>query len=631
MGVFVLGFALSIFRAGRLQLIENPKLNRLASKQTRNQVEIVGRRGSIFDRHGRELALSTNTISVFANPQLIKDHKLVTSLLSKALDIPDALVRSRLTNGSDKKFIWIARQLSPSQVEAFEKLDLKKIPGIGILPEFRREYPLGRTAAHALGLVSIDGEGLEGLEAKYNLTLSGQKQRLALERDALGRPLFSQRDQLRFELSRGQDLHLTIDSRLQHIVERHLLQTIEEFKARGGAVVVLDPHTGEVLALTSAPSFDPENPSSSSIDARRNRSITDPIEPGSVIKPLVVAQALESKFVKSSQKLPTYFGKRRVGRKVISDSTDKHAAANMTVSEILRTSSNTGMLAILDKMSFLPVDSLFKKLKFNSRIDFEIPGMSRGIYVTPRSKQVLEQATLSFGQGLAINPLHLTAAFSTLANGGYFIEPSIIRDSAESAPTRTRVFSESTTEEMRRMLERVVQEEGTGTLAQLEGFQVAGKTGTSQKVDFDNGGYKRGAYWSLFTGFVPSKNPRFIITVMIDEPEGAYYGGVVAAPVFSRIALEALRSPRPQLASESRPESTIQSKAKRKKTALDTTKKVRGLPDFRGLPLRDALELVASMNLNVSLESQGDFVASQTPEPGTDLKGTDRSVALSLR
>ncbi len=554
---FFIGFSVVLFRSAQLQLFPNKSLESISERQTNQSLEIVGRRGVITDRNGRELSVSVNSGSIFVNPKLVKKKKEVIRTLAKITGQSEKEVAFKYQESEQKKFFWFARQLNKSQMLQLNNSKFSKLEGVGLIPEFRREFPNKTLASHILGFVSVDGVGIEGIERQFDDELVGVNQKMTLTRDALGRPLFSQIEQIQLEQNQGSKIQLTLDTRLQHFSEKVLKETVDHHRAEGGTVVVMNPFNGEILALANYPTYDPNEAKKFPISMRRNRALTDPIEPGSVLKPFVVAKALEDKIVNPDTVIPTFNGKIKVKDRVISESDTKHAHESLSVKDVVRLSSNVGMVVLKDKMGFDRIDRIYKDLGFGDKTGVELSGESRGIYRKPEPKQLVEQATLAFGQGLAITPIQIASAYSVFANGGFRVQPHLVRNisqmgndeqvedlfESQAVDLKSRILSDSTVNKMRAMLEKVVQEEGTGIAARVEGFTVAGKTGTSQKVDYTNGGYKSGAYWSLFSGFFPSQNPKFVIVVMVDEPkEKGYYGGVVAAPAFAKIAREAIRT-----------------------------------------------------------------------------------------
>lgn len=646
--VLLLGFGSIFFRAFQLQVFPTDQVEKLARRQLTKKVEIAGRRGLVLDRNGRELAVSVDTMSVFANPHLIKDPVRTARVLAPILGLAEVSLRNRLNEASSRKFVWVHRQLSTTQLRALSAIDLKTLPGIGVLPESRREYPHGTLAAHVLGFTSVDGNGMEGIEKTFDEELRGGKERLEVKRDAVGRPVFGAGDQIRLGLQHGENIELTIDASLQHAAEKALKEAVDVHQAVGGSVIVLEPYTGEVLALANLPTFDPSEASSSSASERRNRALTDPIEPASVVKPFVVARAIKDKIVTPDTRIEAGNGFVKIGRKTISEADAKHRFASLTVADILRYSSNVGTVYLSQKMGWSRIEDTYRRLGFDKPVSIELPGASYPVFRKPRPEQLLEQATMSFGQGFAITPLHIATAYASIANGGWSVRPRVVRNVGGRAwdlsTQPERIFPESVAAKMRVLLERVVEEEGTGVAAKVESFPVAGKTGTAQRVDYSNGGYERGAYWSSFAGFLPARQPRFVIYVMVDRPsKGGYYGGAVAAPVFAKVARAALQflpaamdpafAKGLALAKAAAGESAVAppsvSKA-HKKEAVKTPPVLARVPDLSGSALTRALRLLEEKGLGVEIEGEGARVVEQVPSAGSVL-GPGEKVTLKLR
>lgn len=644
-GLLTLGFMAVLFRAFQLQILPSPQVERLAKRQLHSRIEIVGRRGILRDRNGRELAVSTNSVSLFANPKILKDPRRAARALGSVIGQPSEALLAKFREAAGRRFVWIARQLDNAQMARLQSVDLKSLPGIGMIREFRREYPLSPLASQVIGFTSVDGHGLEGLEKSLDSHLQGEHTTLVLRRDALGRPLFTESEQIQLDLNHGNAVELTLDSHLQFSAERALKEAVDEHGADSGIAIVMDPWTGELLAMANYPGFDVHAPGTAGLGLRRNRAITDPIEPGSVMKPFVVARALEDHIVKPETRLMTGGGSIRVGRKTIREAEASHRFESVSIVDLIRLSSNVGTVVLQQKMGFPRVEDTFRRLGFGALTGVELEGESRGIFRSPRAEQRLEQATISFGQGIAVTPLQVATAYATLANGGMRVRPTILKGTPPMAPDR--IFSEATALKMRGILEKVVEAEGTGTAAHVEGFRVAGKTGTSQRVDFENGGYERGAYWSSFAGFVPSDKPRFVIYVVVDRPKkNGYYGGVVAAPVFSKIARAALRlgtgsePPQAPLVAQVPPargaaEPTPPSVAKVALKALASPtphgpNPSTGVPDLVGLSVSKAMRSLQSAGLRMEVVGEGSRVASQLPASGSPTP-VSKTVILRLR
>jgi len=647
--LLILGFTAVIFRAFQLQIFPSAEVARLAKRQLHSRIEIVGRRGILRDRNGRELAVSTNSVSLFANPKILKEPRRAALALAPVLGVSADSLQAKFREAQSRHFLWLARQLDARQMSKLQSVDLKALPGIGMIREFRREYPQSPLASQVLGFVSVDGHGLEGLEKRYDAQLQGERTILQLRRDALGRPLFTESDQIQLDLNHGNVIELTLDSHIQFSAEKALREAIEEHDADSGVAVVLDPSSGEILALANYPGFDAHSPNLAHPLARRNRAITDPIEPGSVMKPFVVARALEDRIVKPETRISAGDGSIRVGRKTIREAEASHRFKTVSIVDLIRLSSNVGTVVLQQKMGFPRIEDTFRRLGFGSLTGIELEGESRGIFRTPRPEQKLEQATISFGQGIAATPLQVAAAYATLANGGLRVKPTLLRSasslsstspSAPPAKIPERIFSEATTAKMRNILEKVVEAEGTGTAARVSGFRVAGKTGTAQRVDFENGGYETGAYWASFAGFVPSDKPRFVIYVVVDRPrKNGFYGGVVAAPVFSKIARAALRlgPGRPEekilpVAASANPSPALAKKIARpaSRTLLTPNAAAGGVPDLVGLSVSRALRSLKATGLQMEVVGEGSRVWSQLPEAGSPAPSS-KTVVLRLR
>lgn len=667
---FALSFGVVIYRAGRLQLFPHQLVESLARRQLEHKVEIVSRRGNIVDRNGRELAVSINSMSLFANPKLVENPLEVANALAPVLGVPPVQLSQKIKEAKAKKFIWLARQLSQKQMKALERVDLKSLEGVGVLPEYRREFPQKNVGSQYLGFVSVDGVGLEGIERQFQTQLVGERESVTLSKDALGRPMFGHRDQIRMELDKGSDVELTIDSQLQYSVEKVLKEAVDEHHADGGSAIVLDPYSGEILSMASIPNFDSNDPSAAPRDSRRNRIITDPIEPGSVLKPFVVARALEDKLVSTRSMIPTYGGKIKIGRKTINEAEANHRFEQVSIVDLIRLSSNVGAVVLSQRIGWPRVEDTYRRLGFGSLLGMDLAGESKGIFNSPRKGQLLEQATMSFGQGISLTILQIAQAYAVIANGGVRVRPHLLKAIKGATPLDAssetleagseRVFSLETTQKMKEILEKVVEGEGTGVLAKVDGFKVAGKTGTSQKVDYKFGGYEKGAYWSQFTGFIPSTNPKYVIAVVIDNPKGKdYYGGVVAAPAFSKIAQAAIRlgrseapvaqvaggiNPLPRVAQTGfvgpaparklivQAPSTLS--AEKLKLSAQRPKMVAPknvvFPQVVGLPLANALKVLKERGFVSEILEAGTQVFEQDPAAGTPVLDNHK-VVLKLR
>ncbi len=542
LGIFLLlllslgGIAAKLFF---LQIQQGDRLTEQATKQYQRRLPAVSRRGTIYDRTGRELAVSLKVTSVFAQPAAVEDPARTAQVLAPLLGQPAQELQVRLT--SDKPFVWLQRQLDPPKAEAVSDLNLK---GIGLFPESRRYYPRQELAAHILGMVGLDDRGLEGVEHQYDDLLGGQPQFIAAQQDAMGRIIFRQEDPGRerpiFDLS------LTIDEVLQYITERELQRAVERSRAKAGTAIVMDPWTGEILALANLPTYDPNTYKKAGADSRRDRAVTDAFEPGSVFKVILLAGALEEGVVHPGDQFFGENGAVQVGGVTIKDH-EKYGW--LTARDILVHSSNVGAIKIGQKLGKSLYYHYISSFGFGTLTGLDLPGETPGLMRRPRGWSALSLSVLSLGQEISVTPVQIATAFAAVANGGNLVRPHVVRAlrSQDGSLQRQgepvvirRVISSETARTLLSMLRGVV-EEGTGKEAALGEYTVAGKTGTAQKVDPATGRYSHRKVVASFVGTVPAEAPRLVILVMIDEPETLRWGGSLAAPAFREIARDALQ------------------------------------------------------------------------------------------
>jgi cell division protein FtsI (penicillin-binding protein 3) len=522
-----------------LQIQQRDRLAERATKQYQRRLPILSRRGTIYDRTGRELAVSLKVTSVFGQPAAVEDPAATAKALAPILDQPASDLAARLT--TDKPFVWLQRQLDPAQAEAITDLNLK---GIGLFPESRRYYPRQELAAHVLGLVGLDDRGLEGLEHQYDDLLGGQPEFVSAQQDALGRVIFRQEEPER--RAPIFDLTLTIDEVLQYITERELQRAVEHSRAKAGTAIVMDPWNGEILALANQPTYDPNNYRIANAAARRNRAVTDAFEPGSVFKVILAAGALEEGVVRPGDR---FFGEN--GAIEVSGVTirDHEKYGWLTVREILTHSSNVGAIKIGQKLGKSFYYHYISGFGFGSLTGLDLPGETPGLMRRPKGWSALSLSVLSLGQEISVTPVQIATAFAAVANGGNLVRPHVVRGltAQDASLTREvepvairRVISPETARTLLDILRGVV-EEGTGKEAALEEYTVAGKTGTAQKMDPATGRYSHQKIVASFVGAVPAELPRLVILVLIDEPETLRWGGSIAAPTFREIARDALK------------------------------------------------------------------------------------------
>jgi cell division protein FtsI (penicillin-binding protein 3) len=545
-GALLMLFACSVMvRAYRLQVREAATLRGLAEDHYRDSIRLSPMRGTIYDRHGAELAVSVRVESVSANPREMRaagrDPAQVTALLRSVVELDEARVLARLS--SDRRFVWIARRVTPQQANRIRAME---IPGVRLEREARRFYPNRELASHVLGFADIDGVGIEGLELSFEERLRGSNAVVPAVRDRRGNVVFS--EQLFDDRgSQGDGLVLTIDKTIQHIVERELALAVSTFEARAGSVVVMDPHTGEILAMASFPTFNPNTPQSQPVAHHRNRAVTDRFEPGSTVKPFTIAAALDVGSIRTDQLIDCQNGAMEVAEYTIHDS---HPYAQLTPAQILAFSSNIGTAKIAQGLGRAGLYRAFRRFGFGQTTGLPLPGETAGILRHYRRWYEMDAATISFGQGMSSTTVQLASAMSALANGGDLVSPVLVRRIVDGhgetlEETRPnvlrRVVRPDTARLVADMLTAVTGPGGTGEDAAIDGFLVAGKTGTAQKANYIGGGYADDRWLASFVGFVPAEAPRIVIAVVIDEPLVAHYGGVVAGPVFRRVGEATLR------------------------------------------------------------------------------------------
>lgn len=617
--LFLVVFLIVGGRAVQLQLFQGDKLMRLGQRQHLKEWIVLPKRGAVYDRGNEPLALSLESQSVYVRPHRLRYPAEANSTLAGILKMKPADVEQKLA--AKKPFVWLKRQVSPDEAEQIQAL---RLDGIGMYLEPTRYYPQGGLAGHLLGFVNRDSEGLEGIELKYNDYIRGAAGSSVSERDALGRRVLVEGVE-RLQVPPGSDVHLTIDSPIQHLAEKELEGAIHKYRAKAGVAIVVDPATGEVLALANYPTFDPNKAAQQSADQRRNRAVTDSFEPGSTFKTILAAAALEEGVVGKDDLFYCELGKYPYAGRVIHDT---HPHGWLPFSKILQVSSNIGFTKVAEKLKKDRYFRYIEKFGFGSVTGVDIPGEVPGLLRKPETWSGVDLATHAFGQGVSTTPMQMVMAYAAVANGGILMRPYVTRKVVspqgeilvENQPQIVRrVISEKTAKLLASMLRDVTNEGGTGTEAKVDGFDVAGKTGTAQKAE--RGSYSAKKRVSSFVGFVPADNPRLVSLVLVDEPEGSVYGGIVAAPAFRNIAQGALRqlavAPRSGVVVPSVP-TQLQPSAQRpiKRPVLQlVASKEDAVPDFLGLSMRGALEKAQSMRISLKMQGSG-YVVKQTPAPG---------------
>jgi len=616
---------LVVIRAFHVQIATGDQLREMAEDQHVRHLRISPRRGAIYDRHGAELAVSADVDSVYANPRRLKameqDPTVVARRVAKILDVDAKQLATRLA--ADRYFVWIERRVTPNEATLIRELD---IPGLELTTEARRYYPNRHLAAHLLGFADIDGRGIEGIELAFEDQLRGTDRRVEAIRDRRGHVVFA--DKMEDDRSiQGQSVVLTIDKAIQHIAERELALGVRTFEARGGSVVVMDPSSGEILALANYPPFNPNEPSKHPTAHRRNRALVDRFEPGSTVKPFTMAAALAAGAVKPNQSINCENGVTRMGGRLLHDA---HPYEWLTPTQILAYSSNIGTAKIALDLGKKELYRGFRRFGFGEPTGLGVPGETAGILRHYRRWYEIDTVAVSFGQGMSVTNVQLATAMSAIANGGRLMQPMLVRRMSdghgatieENKPrVRRQVVPRRVAKLVGQMLTAVTEPGGTAMEAAVDGYIVAGKTGTAQKADYIHGGYAKDKWLASFIGFAPADRPSVVISVVIDEPVIAHYGGTVAGPVFRRIAEVTLRHM--GIAPEGR--QAVLAKKKEQQIApveLDPAAEDEALekgesavPDVRSLPLRQAVIALHAESLVAQVEGSGVVVAQQ-PVPG---------------
>ncbi len=622
--LFVFAFFAVTGRAAYLQVVQAPALQDRADQQRQQVVQLAPERGSIFDRNGDPLAVSLAAESLYADPLLIKDPAAVAARIAPFLSVPQAELKRLL--GQKKRFVWLQRKLDPA---VSKQIRAEKISGLSFVSERKRYYPQASIASHVIGFTGLDPNGLEGIELEYDRQLQGEPGRFVSLRDARGRGLASV-EQLVQGGRPGENLQLTLDRSLQYLAEKELARVIAETSAAGGTVVMMEPASGRVLALASQPDFNPNSAGQYRAAQRRNRAVTDMYEPGSTFKPFLLAGILEEGLVGLNRKIDCENGRYAVGGKTIRD---HKKFQKLNLEEMLKYSSNIGFAKLGKVLEREKFHAYIRDFGFGEPTGVDLPGEAAGILRSPSRWFEIDLAAISFGQGLSVTPIQITAATAAIANGGLLMEPYLVEKITDAdgrkihqhlPQVRRRVISEKTARLVRNMMISVTQPGGTGTRAALPGYLVAGKTGTAQKVDPVTGGYSPDKRVSSFVGFVPAENPAVVISVTVDEPQGKAYGGLVAAPVFARIAGQSLShlnilpkgsvAALPKVDSDAEPLPDLA-------PLLPEVFENNGLmmPNCYGMSYRQVLQLMEKQKLNFKLTGSGKVI-EQSPSPGQTIR-----------
>ena len=640
-------------RLVQLQFSQHEDLATRARQQQQTPIETSPQRGELLDRQERQLARSIQTVSLFIDPDGIDaetlDRNAKQLAQSLGLKYPALAKEFREAHDNKRRFIWVARRLD---VDLAKKVTDMNLPGLHTQLEPKRYYPNGSLAAHVLGYVGLDGKGLGGVEQFYNSKISGEPGRLLLERDANGKAYES------YEIASkaGQTVVLTIDQSIQYHAEQALLAAVQRTRAKSGTVIVLEPRTGEILALANAPTFDPNRVAAAKAETRSNWALQNIYEPGSTFKVVAFSAALENGLARVDDRIDCQMGAITVAGRVIRD----HSAfGTLTIAEALAKSSNVAAIKLGIRVGDPKMYDYIRRFGFGTRTGIELPGETAGLLRKVERWQASSIGSIAIGQEIGVTPVQMVAAFGALANDGVRVAPHLIREvrNAEGAvvyraqPEQRRVINAETAIAIRGMLEGVTLR-GTAKQAQLDGYSAAGKTGTAQKIDPKTRRYSATKHVASFVGFAPVSSPQVAIIVVIDEPAGAYHGGDVAAPIFREVAEQILPilGVMPDIETRTRPELIAkvnedperaaklreeqeQSEQQRKATlpTVDNnggrggevvyavaTKKAMLMPDLRGRSVRDVARTCAQLGLQVEARGEG-RVLKQNPSAGSEV------------
>jgi cell division protein FtsI (penicillin-binding protein 3) len=542
-----LGFVVIAGRLVFLQVIERKELSRRAERQQERMMKLESKRGTIYDRMGRELAVSLDVDSVYGVPSEVGDPRAVAGRLARVLSQNPRELQRKLTG--ERQFVWLSRKVEPAKAERARAVDPE---AIGLTSEARRFYPKRTLAGSVLGFTNVDNKGIEGIELQYDSLLRGVDGWIIAEKDAKGRTVFPGGNGLQYRLPEaGRDLVLTIDEVIQHIADKELDRGVADAKARGGVCIVMHPQSGAILALSvrtagrGRGAFNPNDPQQFRPDEWRNRAVTDAYEPGSIFKAITAAAALEEGVVRPQEQFDCSAGSIQVADRVIRDA---HRNGVLTFTEVITESSNVGTIKVAQRLGKARLARYIEAFGFGRRTGVDLPGEISGISRDHRLWSGVSLATISIGQEIGVTPIQMAAAYGAIANGGALMRPHVVaevRGRRSGEGTRTehaatgRVASPETCAILRQILQKTV-ESGTGQKAKPSGYTAAGKTGTAQKIDQRTGKYSKDDYVSSFVGFTPAGAPRLVILVMLDSPVGVVWGGSVAAPVFRAVAEQGL-------------------------------------------------------------------------------------------
>ncbi|WP_428567164.1 MAG: penicillin-binding transpeptidase domain-containing protein [Solidesulfovibrio sp. DCME] len=634
-------------RAGYLQIVAGPELAEKAIRQHLASEVDKGARGEIYDRGGRLLAKSVECEALFVRPREVTDPDRTAAFLAKVLRMKEQRVRQKLTSNSSMVYLsWRVGDRTAARIRE------ASLPGVYFSKEYARFYPNGHLASQLMGFVGVGDVGLEGMEKAFDTRLTGRQAKYVVQRDASGRRFFFDSQGRELADINGHGVRLTIDSQIQFFAEEELEKAVTANNAKAGTAIVVHVPTGEVLAMANYPFFNPNVGRGISPRVARNHAALDVFEPGSTMKPLLVAAALQERVVRPTSTFNCENGKFAFANRVIKDT---HSYGVLPVNMIVRVSSNIGAAKIGLQLGSPRLHAYFEKLGFGRPTGLPISGEGKGLLRPLKAWSPLDLATQSFGQGVAVTPAQLAQAFLILANDGVYKPLRLVAEPEDAQAKRApyRVFDVDVSRTVQRMMREVVHEEhGTGRTARIPGLEIGGKTGTAQKAG-PHGGYGN-KYLGSFVSFVPAISPEYIVMVMVDEPEPSHYGGVVAAPAVREITLRTLSylgrmpesvqladgaaAPAVPPAASATPAARAQADASKALSVADKeimeiaqstptevkTVEVHAVPNFSGMPLRRAIEILVQKGIVPRLEGQGLIVNKQSPAPGAPWPGDNK-------
>lgn len=645
--IFIILWCVLFIRSAWLQLLPNTKLSSLQNKLFERTITLKPRRGNIYDRYNKELAVSIPSQSLFADPKRMKEPYYSAKKLSRLFNKPRDFYLKKFLD-KNKRFVWVKRHLDNKELNQIKSWNLE---GLYFLEENKRFYTNESSLSQVLGFTGVEGQGLEGIEKQYENILKGEPQKILIQRDARGRPLFRDFSPFISKVS-GYDVHLTIDSDLQFYLEKSLTQAMQKSQGETAIGLVLSAETSEILAMANLPNYNSNQAIKSKGWMRRNRAVTDIFEPGSTLKAFTIMSALKNG-MSPAKVYSSRQGRLEIGSLVITEAeTKKKFKSFLSLSEILAFSSNVGAGSIALDIGDKRLRKTFKNFGFSEKTGIDFPGEAKGLLKNLPWRDI-ETATISFGHGIASTALQVANAYTAIANGGWLRQPLLVKkirnpytgeEKNFKIKNLRRVLTQEEARTLSLMLVLVTEENGTGVLANVPGYFVAGKTGTAQKVDFKAKGYRKGEYISSFAGFIPAHNPKFVIYLMVDGAKDNFYASSLIAPLFSKIASYVVRQAGllPTVLSEANimlEGNTNRSLSSRK----DSNKKINFkkessynikkpqfissvnknisseilrkqtlsvMPDLEGLSIRQALEELSYQNLKIKIKGSGRLLKS---------------------